>query len=75
MSDSSRPDQIEGVSTDRGATKGDPELRSNTSAPDLSEQADADDDRAGTRKRHADVSDDVASSPGDTTPGTQLNPQ
>lgn len=31
-----RPDEIEGISTDRDATPGDPELRSVNTAPDLS---------------------------------------
>lgn len=60
--DSDRPDQIEGISTDRGPTPGDPELRTVNAAPDLSDQPE-----------DADASE-VAETPGDTTPGTKLDP-
>ena len=65
MSDTSdRPDQIEGISTDRGPTPGDPELRTVNAAPDLSDGPEAD------AETH-----EVAETPGDTTPGTKLDPK
>ena len=68
----SRPDEIEGVSTERGVTPGDPELRTVTQAPDLSEQ---DAGGAGTKGDNFELSDDVYETRGDETPGTALNPQ
>lgn len=62
MSDSERPDQIEGISTDRGPTPGDPELRTVNVAPDLSDTPEV-----------AETSE-IAETPGDTTPGTKLDP-
>ncbi len=59
----SRPDEIEGISTDVGGTPGDPELRTVNAAPDLSE----------TASGNAEVSSDVHDIPGDGTPGTALN--
>lgn len=61
----SRPDQIEGISTDVGGTPGDPELRTINTAPDLS----ADTASGG------EVSDDVQDIPSDETPGTALSPK
>lgn len=69
----SRPDEIEGVSTDTGATPGDPELRTVNAAPDVSDEA-LDPDRAGAKQTRADLRDDVGGVPGDETPGTALNP-
>lgn len=69
----SRPDEIAGVSTDVGATPGDPQLRSATAAPDVSDEA-LDPDRAGAKGSNADVKRDVTTTPGDETPGTALNP-
>lgn len=60
-----RPDEIEGISTETGDTPGDPELRTVNAAPDLSE-----DDASGD----ADVADEVLGVEGDSTPGTALNP-
>ena len=65
-------DPIEGISTDADGTPGDPELRSATAAPDLSDRPDS--DRPGTKDPHADVRDDVTATPGDETPGTKLTP-
>ena len=65
MSDDARPDQIEGISTDTDGTPGDPELRTVNAAPDLSDDPPPGD---------AEISDDVADTPGDETPGTALNP-
>ena len=65
MSTDDRPDQIEGISTDRGGTPGDPELRTVNAAPDLSDSAPPSD---------AEVSDDVHDVPGDATPGTKHGP-
>lgn len=67
----SRPDEIEGISTETGPTSGDPEQRTVSAAPDLSER---DGGGAGTKSPNADVSDDVSATPGDETPGTALNP-
>lgn len=64
-SNDERPDQIEGISTDTGATPGDPELRTVNAAPDLSESSDD-----GT----AQISDDVHDIPEDETPGTKFDP-
>ncbi len=58
-----RPDEIEGISTDLGATPGDPELRTVNAAPDLTDDA-----------PDATVTGDVLATPGDETPGTKLNP-
>ena len=69
-----RPDAIEGISTDTGATPGDPELRSATLAPDVSDER-LDPDRAGVTDRSGTVADDLAVTPGDTTPGTTLDPK
>ena len=69
----SRPDEIEGISTDTGDTPGDPELRSVNTAPDVSDEA-LDPDRAGAKQTNADLRDDVNDIPGDETPGTALNP-
>ena len=69
----SRPDEIAGVSTDTGATPGDPTLRSANLAPDVSDEA-HDPDRAGAKGLNADVREDVTAQPGDETPGTALNP-
>lgn len=80
MSDSSpstddpRPDEIQGISTDTGATPGDPELRSVNLAPDVSDEA-LDPDRAGAKGDNFRLADDVTATPGDTTPGTQLDPK
>lgn len=60
----SRPDEIEGISTEVGTTPGDPELRTVNAAPDLSAKASDD----------GDVSGDVHDIRGDATPGTALNP-
>ena len=68
-----RPDQIEGISTDTGATPGNPQLRSVNAAPDVSDEA-LDPDRSGAKGDHTDVDDDVMAQPGDETPGTALNP-
>ena len=68
----SRPDQIEGISTETGPTPGDPELRTVNTAPDVSDEA-LDPDRAGVKDRSADVGE-IAETPGDETPGTKLNP-
>lgn len=65
MSDSDRPDQIEGISTDRDGTPGDPELRTVNAAPDLSDRPEAD----ANAETH-----EVAETPGDETPGTKLDP-
>lgn len=59
-----RPDEIAGISTDLGATPGDPQLRTANAAPDLSNSEGA----------GATTSDDVLATPGDETPGTKLNP-
>ncbi|PAP77562.1 hypothetical protein [Rubrivirga marina] len=64
-SDDTRPDQIEGISTETGDTPGDPELRTVNAAPDLSDDSPDSD---------AEVADDVNDVPGDETPGTALNP-
>ncbi len=69
----SRPDEIQGISTDTDDTPGDPELRTANAAPDVSGEA-LDPDRAGAKTTHADLSDDVNDIPGDETPGTALNP-
>ena len=69
----SRPDEVAGISTDTGATPGDPELRTVNTAPDVSDEA-LDPDRAGVEETHADLRDDVGGTPGDETPGTALNP-
>ena len=69
----SRPDEIAGVSTETGATPGDPTLRSANLAPDVSDEA-HDPDRAGAKGLNADVREDVTAQPGDETPGTALNP-
>lgn len=61
--DGSRPDEIEGISTEPGATFGDPELRSVNAAPDLSDE------------READSSDVRNVTPGDETPGTPFDPK
>ena len=66
----SRPDEIEGISTTLGPTDGDPEHRSASAAPDLSEQ---DAGGAGTKGANYELSDDVAATPGDETPGTAFN--
>ena len=68
----SRPDEIEGISTDVGVTSGDPELRTVNDAPDLS---DAPADRAGVKTPTMEVSDDVLATPGDETPGVNLSPK
>ena len=60
-----RPDTIQGISTDRGATPGDPTLRSANLAPDLSDDRD---------QNAGEVREDVVATPGDETPGTALNP-
>lgn len=65
-SDDTRPDQIEGISTDTGTTPGDPELRTANAAPDLSDSDSPDE--------NAELADDVNDVPGDETPGTALNP-
>ena len=82
-----RPDKIAGVSTGRGLTPGDPALRTASAAPDVSDEAldpdraapdvsdeALDPDRAGVKHPTMDVADDVTTTPGDTTPGTKLNP-
>ena len=69
-----RPDAIQGLSTDTGATPGDPELRSASRAPDVSDEALAP-DRAGAKSSGAERLGDVAETPGDTTPGTALDPK
>lgn len=61
-----RPEEIAGISTDVGATPGDPELRTVSAAPDLSDNS----NDTGT----ASVQKDVMATPGDETPGTQLTP-
>lgn len=71
--DSTRPDHIEGISTDVDGTTGDPERRTVNAAPDLSGNA-LPPDRAGAKGLNADVADDVHDIPGDETPGTALNP-
>ena len=63
-SDDTRPDQIEGISTDTGDTPGDPELRTVNAAPDLSDSP----------ATSGDVSDDVNDIPEDETPGTKHTP-
>ena len=68
----SRPDEIEGVSTELGATPGDPELRTVNQAPDLSAQGAG---GAGTKDANAELSDDVRATRGDETPGTPLSPK
>ena len=68
----SRPDEIAGISTETGDTPGDPELRTANAAPDVSDEA-LDPDRAGAKKPHADLRDDVNDVPGDETPGTAFN--
>ena len=70
MSDDQRPDQIENVSTDPGATPGDPHRRSNTLAPDRSDARTEPDD-AGTRKPNAEVREDVPVTGSDTTKGEE----
>jgi hypothetical protein len=69
----SRPDQIDGISTDVDGTPGDPELRTVNTAPDVSDEA-LDPDRPGVKDTSGDLSDDVNDVPGDETPGTALNP-
>lgn len=69
----SRPEEIAGVSTTLAATDGDPQRRSVSAAPDVSDSA-LDPDRAGAKAPNAEVSDDVHDTPGDGTPGTALNP-
>ncbi len=59
-----RPEEIEGISTDVGATPGDPELRTVNAAPDLSGDRDT-----------AEVEGNVLATPGDETPGTKLSPK
>ena len=73
MATPDRPDKIEGISTDTGATPGDPELRSVNAAPDVSDEA-LDPDRPGAKGDNVDIADDVTAQPGDETPGTALNP-
>lgn len=73
MSDSTRPDEIEGISTDADGTTGNPELRRASAAPDLSDDA-QNPDRPGTKDPASNVSDDVHDIRGDETPGTALNP-
>ena len=68
----SRPNEIEGVSTDVDGTPGDPELRTVNEAPDVSGEA-RDSDRAGAKDRSGDVGE-IAETPGDRTPGTKLDP-
>ena len=68
-----RPDTIEGISTNTGATPGDPETRTVNHAPDVSDEA-LDPDRAGAKGLNADLGE-VAETPGDTTPGTKLSPK
>ena len=69
----SRPDEIQGISTEVDGTPGDPELRTVNAAPDLSDNNDPDD--AGTKDPKGEVSDDVRDTRGDETPGTNLSPQ
>ena len=69
----SRPDQIEGISTDADGTTGDPELRTVNAAPDVSDEA-HDADRAGVETPSGELADDVHDVRGDETPGTKLNP-
>ena len=69
----SRPDEIQGISTETGATPGDPELRTANAAPDVSGEA-LDPDRAGAKQPNVDIKTDVSATPGDETPGTALNP-
>ena len=69
-----RPDEIQGISTDTGATPGDPELRSVNLAPDVSDEA-LDPDRAGAKGDNFALTGDVAETPGDATPGTKLDPK
>ena len=68
----SRPDEIEGIPTERGATPGDPELRTANAAPDLSDRASG---GAGTKGSNAELKGDVHDVPGDETPGTALDPR
>ena len=77
MSDDQRPDQIEGISTDADGTVGDPELRSNTLAPDLSDPGvDNENERTDAGPVNADLSDDVNTGDADLTDGTeQHNPK
>ena len=72
LSGGSRPDQIAGISTETGATPGDPTLRTANAAPDVSGEA-LDPDRAGA-KDPATETTEVAETPGDETPGTKLDP-
>ena len=67
-----RPDEVAGISTETGATLGDPELRTVNTAPDVGDEA-LDPDRAGVKDRSGDIGE-VAETPGDETPGTKLNP-
>lgn len=68
----SRPDEIQGISTELEPTPGDPQLRSVNEAPDLSKQAAG---GAGTKTSNARLADDVHDTRGDETPGTALNPK
>lgn len=64
----SRPDEIQGISTELTPTPGDPELRTANEAPDLSKQ----DGGAGSKGTNATLADDVS---GSETPGTPFNPK
>ena len=68
----SRPDEIEGISTELGATPGDPELRTVNTAPDLSDQPTG---AAGEKTGQSEVADDVRDTRGDETPGVNLSPK
>lgn len=65
LSGGTRPDEIGGISTTLGPTPGDPELRFASAAPDLGAEPDG---------PEAEASEDVHDVPGDSTPGTALNP-
>ena len=69
----SRPDEIQGISTDVDGTPGDPELRTVNAAPDLSDNNDP--DNAGVKSQSGEVSDDVRETRGDETPGVNLSPK
>ncbi|MDX1419244.1 MAG: hypothetical protein R3181_04705 [Rubricoccaceae bacterium] len=74
MSDDPRPDSLEGLSTETGGTPGDPERRSNTLAPDLSDDRTEPDD-AGVQESDAHVRDDIHVTGSDLTKGEEpLNP-
>ena len=74
MSDDRRHDHLEGLSTDADGTPGHPERRSNTLAPDLSDDRTEPDD-TGVKGPSGAVSDEVNVTGSDLTKGEEpLNP-